>query len=176
MLSTKPPLQKFKEQIEAVFEQSLTSAASLAAEDFWGNWPAIFEGISNDWITVQPDMLFLSKNFPEYGKYNIWKGLAIIAFLVGAILLFIYWQAGVSLLLLGIGIKYYSKHKKVSDGGRFVNSLRKEVIQNPQSKGMAELCSHYIAGTIQLSSDKGEAHWPQYPSNIITGEMELIPI
>jgi len=126
----KPLLPKFKEQLEAICGQSLTSAASLAAEDFWENWSAIFEGISNDWITIQPDMLFLSRNFPEYGKYYIWKGLAMIAFLVGAILLFIYWQVGVSLLLLGSGINYYSKHKKVSDGRRFVKNLRKAEVAN----------------------------------------------
>lgn len=171
----KPLLPKFKEQLGAIFGQSLTSAANLAAEDFWENWSAIFEGISNDWITVQPDMLFLSKNFPEYGRYHIWKGLSLIIFLAGIILLFFYWQAGVCLLILGFGLNYYSKYKRGSDGRRFVKNLRKEVIQNPQSKGMAKLCSNYIVGTIQLSSSKGDAHWPQYPSNIITGEIKLIP-
>lgn len=171
----KPLLPMFKEQLEAIFGQSLTSVANLAAEDFWGNWSAIFEGISNDWITVQPDMLLLSKNFPEYRKYHIWKGLSLITFLAGIILLFFYWQAGVCLLILGFGLNYYSKYKKVSDGRRFVKDLKKEVIQSPQSKGMAKLCSHYIAGAIQLSKGFNQARWPQYPSTVITGMIRFIP-
>jgi len=171
----KPLLTKFKEQLEAIFGQSLTSAANLAAEDFWGNWSAIFEGISNDWIMVQPDMLFLSKNIPEYRKFQIWKGLSLIAFLIGVILLFFFWQIGVCLLILGFGFNYYSKHKRVSDGQRFVKNLRKDVTQNPQSVGMAKLCSHYIAGTIQLSKGIIQAHWPQYPSNVLTGIIRFIP-
>jgi hypothetical protein len=59
MNTQKPPLQKFKEKIEAVFEQSLTSAASLAAEDLWRNWSAIFEEISNNSIIIKTDTLFL---------------------------------------------------------------------------------------------------------------------
>ena len=171
----RPSLANFQEQLEKLFGQSLTAASNLAAEDFWENWSDILEGISNDWIMVRPDMLFLSKNFPEYRKYQIWKGLSIIAFLAGVILLFFYWQAGVCLLILGFGFNYYSKHKKVSDGRRFVKSLRKDVMQNPQSEGMAKLCSHYIAGIIQLSKGFNQAHWPQYPSNVITGMTRFIP-
>ncbi len=171
----KPSLANFQEQLEKLFGQSLTAASNLAAEDFWENWSDILEGISNDWIMVRPDMLFLSKNFPEYRKYQIWKGLSLIALLVGVILLFFYWQAGVCLLILGFGFNYYSKHKKVSDGQRFVKVLRKDVMQNPQSEGMAKLCSHYIAGIIQLSKGFNQAHWPQYPSNVITGMTRFIP-
>lgn len=175
MLSTKPPLQKFKEQIEAVFEQSLTSAASLAAEDLWRNWSAIFEEISNNSIIIKTDTLFLSRNFPEYGKYHIWKGLALISFFAGIVLLFFYWQTGVIIMVIGVCSNFYSRFKKVTAGKKFTEDLRKEIIQNPLSMGMAKLCAYYIAGIIQLSSDKGKAHWPQYPSNVIIGEIEFIP-
>jgi hypothetical protein len=175
MSSQKPSLQKFQEQIEAAFGQPLTSTASLAAEDFWRNWSAFLERISNDSITLNPDMLFLSRNFPEYGRYHIWKGLTITSLLIGAVLLFFYWPVGVILLLLSVGCYFFSKYKKVADGKRFIKGLRKELIQNPLSKGMAKLCAHYIAGTIQLESTDGRAHWPQYPSNVITGKIEFIP-
>lgn len=175
MNTQKPLLQKFKEQIEAVFKQSLTSAASLAAEDFWRNWSVIFEGISNDSIIIKTDMLFLSRNLPEYGKYHIWKGLALISFLAGIVLLFFYWQAGVIIIVVGVCSNFYSKFKKVAAVKKFTEDMRKEIIQNPLSMGMAKLCAHYIAGIIQLSSAKGKAHWPQYPSNVITGEIEFIP-
>lgn len=174
MNSQKPSLQKFQEQIEAVFGQSLTAAASLAAEDFWRNWFAFFDGISNDSIILNPDMLFLSRNFPEYRKYRFWKGLSLIAFLAGIILLFFYWKAGVIMLLLGVGSNFYSKFKKVADGREFIQVLREEVMQNPLSKGMAKLCAHYIAGDIQLASANELAHWPQSPSNVITGGIKFI--
>ncbi len=175
MNAQKPLLQKFKEQIEAVFKQSLTSAASLAAEDFWRNWPVIFEGISNDSIIIKTDMLFLSRNFPEYGKYHIWKGLALISFLAGIVMLFFYWQAGVIIIVVGVCSNFYSKLKKVATVKKFTEDMRKEIIQNPLSMGMAKLCAHYIAGIVQFSSAKCKAHWPQYPSNVITGEIEFIP-
>lgn len=175
MDTQKPSLKTFQEQIEAVVGQPLTPAADLAAEDFWRNWSAIFEGIANDSIILNPDMIFLSRNFPEYGRYHIWKGLALIAFLVGIVLLFFYWPAGVILLLVGVGCNFYSKFKKVADGKKFIEELRKEVIQNLLSKGVAKLCAHYIAGTIQLASANGQAHWPQYPSDVITGDKNFIP-
>lgn len=175
MNTQKPPLQKFKEKIEAVFEQSLTSAASLAAEDLWRNWSAIFEEISNNSIIIKTDTLFLSRNFPEYGKYHIWKGLALISFFAGIVLLFFYWQAGVIIMVIGVCSNFHSRFKKVTAGKKFTEDLRKEIIQNPLSMGMAKLCAHYIAGIIQLSSAKGKAHWRQYPSNVITGEIEFIP-
>jgi len=39
---------------------------------------------------------------------------------------------------------------------------------------MAEVCANYIAGIIALKSIYGSAHWPQYPSCVITGETKFI--
>ncbi len=36
------------------------------------------------------------------------------------------------------------------------------------------ICSHYIAGTIQLASQNGKAHWPAYPSSVFGGEAKFI--
>ena len=42
------------------------------------------------------------------------------------------------------------------------------------SMDMAKICSHYIAGTICLSSLDGQAHWLAYPSNVFGGETKFI--
>lgn len=72
-------------------------------------------------------------------------------------------------MVIGVCSNFYSRFKKVTAGKKFTEDLRKEIIQNPLSMGMAKLCAHYIAGIIQLSSAKRKAHWPQYPSNVIKG-------
>ena len=170
----KPSLQQFQKQIETLFMQSLTSTANLASKDFWENWSKFYEGISKNSIRINVDMLFLSRSFPEYRKYNVWKGLSFIILLVGIILLFFYKQVGIILLIFGVSCYFYSKDRKITDAKKFANGLRKDIMENPFSKGMAKLCAHYIAGIIQLASANQRANWPEYPSNVITGEKSFI--
>lgn len=172
-MSEKPSLQKFKSTLEEIFGQKLTPEAELATDDFFNSWRDLFEGLKNESIRINVDMLFLSKNFPEYGQYKGWKGLSMIIILIGLVLFFFSWKIAVAALVLGIGISFYSKIAKSSAGRKFIDEIKKELNNNP-SMGMAKICTHYIAGTIQLASQYGQAHWPVYPSSVFGGDVRFI--
>lgn len=172
-MSDKPSLQKFKGMLEELFGQSLTPDAELAANDFIDSWNDLIEGFKNDSIRMNVDMLFLSKNFPEYGQYKVWKGVGTIVFLAGIILLFISWKIAIAMIIIGFGFNIYSNKAKSSGGQKFAEKIKQE-INSSASTGMAKICSHYIAGTIQLASQEGQAHWPAYPSSVFGGETKFI--
>lgn len=173
MSEGKPPVQKFQETISEVFGQPLTNQAEEASQDFWNHWNEILHSIDDDSMHINVDMLFLSKNFPEYGRYNVWKGLSIIVLLVGLILFIFSWKIAVATLIVGIGLRFYGNAVKSRGGQRFIEELKSKIIQH-ETKGMAKLCAHYIAGNIQLTSNRGQAHWPAYPSCVFGGEMKFI--
>ena len=175
MTSKKPSLNEFQKQLEALVEESLTPTIKLAAKDFWAHWSEFFKGISNHSIMVKPDMLMLSRNFPQYGKYRFWTRLLWMYFLFGIVLLFFYWQVSVFFFLIGGATHVYGTFKKRVSGRKYIKELREEVINNPQKKGMAKLLIHYVAGTIVLASGRMQAHWPQYPSDVITGTINFLP-
>lgn len=174
MSSIKPSLENFYEQIEKLFQQTLTKPARDAAEDFWNKWQELLDGISNNNIRINVDMLMLFKKFPEHTKYNQWKGFGILTTVVGIVLFFIHLFSGSIVFLLGVGLFYYSRKVKLNDGQTFQEKMKKNVIENANDNGMADLCAQYIAGTIQLVSNINSAHWPQYPSCVVTGENDLI--
>ena len=118
-------------------------------------------------------MLFLCNHFPKYGQYKVWKGLAIIAMLAGLILLFFSWQIAIAVIVIGLGLNLYCNTEKYSSGKKFTEEIKQELNSN-SSMGMAKICSHYIAGTIQLASQDGRAHWPAYTSSVFGGEVKFI--
>ncbi len=174
MSSSKPSLENFNEQIENIFQQSLTKQAKDAAQDFWNKWQELLVGFLTNEIKINVDMLILSKNFPEYAKYNQWKGFGLLSIVLGIVLLFIHFFSGSIAFLIGVALYYYSGLVKQNDGKSFQNKLLNNVKKNANDNGMAELCAQYIAGTIQLASDVNSAHWPQYPSCVITGNNDFI--
>lgn len=176
MSSKKPSLSKFQQQLESVFGQPLTSDARLVSEDFWRNWGEFHKGIFDGSICINVDILSLSRSFPEYGKYKIWGGLSIVCFFVGIIMIFFFWPVGVVLLLGGIGFKQLGKYIRISNGKKFVTGLKKEIIEISELEGMANLCAHYIAGNIQITSKNYSAHWPQFPSSTLNGGEKFIPM
>ncbi len=172
-MSDKPSLHKFKDMLEELFGQSLTPDAELAANDFWDSWEGLIDGFKNGSIQMNVDMLFLSKNFPEYGQYKVWKGFGTIAMLAGLILLFISWKIAIAVIVIGLGLNFYSNTAKTSSGQKFTEEIKQELNSN-SSMGMAKICSYYIAGTIQLALQDGYAHWPAYPSSVFGGEAKFI--
>jgi hypothetical protein len=172
-MSDKPSPQNFKGMLEELFGQSLTPDAELAANDFLHSWDDLIEGFKKDSIQMTVDMLFLSKNFPEYGQYKVWKGFGTIVFLAGLILLFILWKIAIAVIIIGFGLNIYSNTAKSSGGQKFTEEIKQELNSN-SSKCMAKICSHYIAGSIQLESQDGQAHWPAYPSSVFGGETRFI--
>lgn len=172
-MSDKPSLQKFKDMLAELFGQSLTPDAEIAANDFLECWDDLIDGFKKDSIQMNVDMLFLSKNFPEYGQYKVWKGFGTVVFLAGLILLFFSWKIAIAVIIIGFGLNIYSSTAKSSSGRKFAEKIKLELNSN-SSMGMAKICSHYIAGTIQLASQDRQAHWPVYPSCVFGGETKFI--
>jgi hypothetical protein len=174
MEQDKPSLDEFKANIEEIFGQKLTTPAAHAAEDFWNNWSSFSSLISRRSLSAGVDMLMLTHNFPEYKRYNIWRGAGIVIFIIGLVCFFFSWMIGIVVVAFGAGFYYWGGRVMVNDAKNFAEKLMKEATLNPSRGGYAELCAHYIGGTIQLVSASGSAHWPQYPSNVISGERTFI--
>jgi len=172
----RPSIDDFKKNIETLFGQSLTARASEAAEDFWNHWFSFSELIAQRSLTVNVDALQLSQIFPQYNRYHVWKGIGIIAVVLGIILALFFWKFGLVFIVAGIGLRFWGQRLKFNDAKEFAEELMKEATLNPQERGYARLCGNYIAGTIRLVSPSGSAIWPQFPSNAVTGEQSLIQI
>ena len=124
MSEGKPPVQKFQETISEVFGQPLTNQAEKASQDFCDHWNEILSSISDNSMRINVDMLFLSKNFPEHGRYNVWKGLSIIVLVVGLIFFIFSWKFAVATLIVGFVLLFYGNAVKSRGGQRFVEELK----------------------------------------------------
>lgn len=169
-----PSLDEFKVKIETLLGQSLSRPALEATEDFWKHWDSLSLLISRRSLAVHVDALYLSQVFPQYTRYHTWKGAGIIALLLGMISIWFFWQLGTVLVVAGIGLRFWGNRVKYNDAKDFAEEIMKEATLNPSDDGYAKLCVNYIAGTIQLVSPAGIARWPQFPSNVITGEQSYI--
>ena len=174
MPESAPSLDEFKAQIEALFGQPLTKPASDATEDFWEHWSLFSTLIAQRSLDIQVDALRLGMNFPQYKRYHIWKAAGKIAILLGVVSVWFLWQLGVFFIVVGASLHLWGGRVKSDDAKNFSEELMEEVALNASDSGYARLCSHYIAGTIQLVSPIGSAHWPQFPSNVVTGKQTFV--
>lgn len=174
MSESQPTFDAFKGGLEGLFGQPLTAPAEAAAKDFWEHWSSFSAAISSRSLAVHTDALRLGMQFPEYKRYHVWKGAGTVAFIVGIVAVWFFWPAGVAFVIGGIALHMWGGRVKYKDASNFAENLMKEATLNPENGGCAGLCSHYIAGTIQLASPQGSAHWPQYPSNVLTGTQSFI--
>ena len=174
MTESASSLDEFKTKIEAFVGQSLSEPASEAAEDFWEHWSSFSSLIAQRSLAVHVDALRLGMNFPQYKRYHVWKGAGTIALVLGIVSVWFLWQLGAVFIAAGIGLHLWGGRVKFKDAKDFSEELMKEATLNPSESGYARLCTHYIAGTIQLVSPVGSAHWPQHPSNVVTGKRSFI--
>ncbi|MBW1977820.1 MAG: hypothetical protein JRI79_07610 [Deltaproteobacteria bacterium] len=166
----------FKNLLADLFGQPLNQEAEVAAEDFWKNVTVIAEGVSQGNIAINVDILSLSLAFPEYKTYQVWKGLAIFVFLVALPVLFFSWKISLGILVASIIIYSIGNAKRRAAGRRFVSDIQASIAAGDMAKGLGKLCAHYIAGHLQLASVTGRAHWPQIPSDVLTGQRTLIQV
>lgn len=167
------PLDEFKVEIETLFGQPLTKPASDAAEDFWVHWSSFTALTEQRSLALHVDPLALGRNFPQYKRYHVWKGAGKVAILLGIVVIWFLWQLGALLIVVGAGLDLWGGRIKSGDAKKFSEDLMEEAMLEPSS-GYAKVCAHYIAGTIQLVSPICTAHWPQFPSNVVTGEHTFI--
>ena len=174
MAESAPSLDEFKAQIEVLFGQPLTRPASDAAEDFREHWSSLSVLIAHRSLATRVDALALGMNFLQHKRYHIWKGAGKVAVLLGIISIWFLWQLGIFFIVVGAGLHFWGGRVKFNDAKSFSEDLMEEVTLSPSDGGYARLCAHYIAGTIQLASPTGSAHWPQFPSNVVTGKQTFI--
>ena len=167
-------LDSFISQIEQTFGKKLTVPASEAAEDFWNYWEAFTELISSRQLSARVDPLFLTHNFPQYRRYHTWKGGGIVVILAGLGVVWFSWPIGIILLLIGFGLRSYGNRVRFNNAKAFAEEVMEEATLSPSNTGYARLCANYIAGIIELATLQASAHWPQHPSNVVTGEQTLI--
>lgn len=170
MANTKPQFEEVKKQIERTYNQNLKTEAEIAARDFWENWNQLREGLRSGEIKILIDSLFLSRRFPEYGRYQKWRGASISLVVIGIIVAVFRLEIGIPIVIVGILGFPLANYIKQKDGNKFTRELLQKVTREPPTNGMVELCGHYIAGIVALSSENGYSQWPLYPSCVLTGE------
>jgi hypothetical protein len=168
-----PTLQNFKEGIENLFGQALNEPASEAAQDFWNHWTLFTSAIGTRSLSIQVDPFFLGHHFPQYKRYHVWKGSGKVLALLGIIVVWFFWQVGIAILLVGVGLHSVGNGIRFRDAKGFADGLLIEAEANA-TRGYPAICANYIAGIIQLVSPQGSARWPQCPSNSVTGQSSLI--
>jgi len=170
----KPTYEEFKDVLEESFDQKLTSDADVAAKDYWENWDQLRDQLGDGSISVNVDALALGQKLPEYRKHHPIKGLAKVVFVGGIVTLFFNWKIGLGVIGLGIVINIYGSTVQTNTSSDFTADILRNIKDNNLKEGMVTLCSHYIAGTIELSGIQGNAHWPQHPSNVLTGQTGFV--
>lgn len=169
MFEPRPTFDDFKDQLERLFGQVLTSQAQDAATDFWDCWDSFQLEVARRGLSIRVDALRLGMNFPEFKRYHIWKGTGTVLLIVGVVVVWFFWPVGLILLLSGIGSHAIGNWRRFHDAKKFSEELMKQATLHDKEGGFASLCANYITGTIQLATSKGAAHWPQHPSNALTG-------
>ena len=167
-------LEEFTGQIERLFGKSLTPPAIQATADFWNHWAAFTQLISQRQLSAHVDPLFLAHNFPQYSRYHMWKGAGLVSLVLGLLVIWFVWPIGIVLLVSGIALHMFGNRVRFNDARTFAEEVMKEATLNATDAGFARLCAHYITGIIQLVTPAAFAHWPQHPSNVITGNRTFI--
>ena len=171
-----PTFEQFKITVESMMGKSLTYRAIEAIRDFHNYRHSFIELTSRGQLSVQVDSSSLAHNYPQYRRYQIWTGGAFILALIGLVLIFVwfFWQVGLPLLIGTVVMYLVSKRIMNNDAKQYEEELMKDATLNPFDGGFAKLCANYIAGIIHISTPSYSAHWPQHPSNAITGQRTFI--
>jgi len=174
MTNVNTSFDDFKNVLADLFGQPLNQKAEVAAQNFWENISALSDGVSRGSIVVNVDVLALARAFPEYKTYQVWKGLSIIVFLVALPVFIFSWKIALGIVVASVVCHTIGKMQRRVSGQRFVSNLRAAIIAGDVSTGIGNLCAQYIAGNIQLASSLGQAHWPQFPSDVLTGQQNFM--
>lgn len=164
-------LNIFTNKIERLLNQTLTEQAKTASEDFLEFHETIHHQLGKGVIKIVVDPLLLNRSHPQYGKkYYARRGMGIVIFIIGFILLFKSLVLGAGIIVLGLIVMSTAKNM----GKIFINDLKEDMRGLGSQNAMAYIAANYITGVIQLKGPKGSAHWPQYPSSVFTGSNRFI--
>jgi hypothetical protein len=171
-----PTFHQFKITVESALGQSLTYPAVEAVRDFHDSWNSFIELIANGQLSVRVEPFLLARSYPQYQRYQIWTAGGIFLALISLVLIFawFFWQAGLPLLIVAAVMYWVSKRIMHRDVKQFKAELMKNAALKPAAGGFAGLCANYVSGVIHVSTPFYTAHWPQHPSNAITGKRTVI--
>ena len=167
-------LEEFKAVLAELFGQPLNAKAEVAAEDFWGNLSIIEEGVTQGSIAIRVDSSRIARAFPEYRTYQVWKGLAIVLFLIALPVLLFSWQIALCTVLASVLCHTFGNAQRLQSGKMFVSAVVTAIAAGDVKNGTGNLCAQYIAGNVQLESRLGGVHWPRYPSDVLTGQERTV--
>lgn len=171
----KPTSGEFVEKvIKRALGYPLDKQKQSAALDIYKKLDEFQSAIRDKTLTILVDPLFLKQIHPEFGKSYTWKGLSSIVSLIGIVLIFFNLELGIGAILLGIIVGLYGNSVRTKEGRQFTERLVGQVISDPNFDGMVDLTFYYMIGVVGFSSSKGHAHWPQYPSDVFSGDRVFI--
>lgn len=169
---------EFHRRVEDELGLRLTKATAWAAVDIWGNWSAFAQGIAEGWITVDIDKPAFFRKFRHRAGYRTWKEIAPVSLALAAVCSLFSWLLAVAVAVTGTCVCLYARRAQEFETRQFNSNLRHGVAHATDEirhRWMAILAAHYIAGAVELVSEDGRAHWPQVPSDVLTGRTRLVP-
>jgi hypothetical protein len=165
----KPKKEDLIIRLEGKFGK-LIPAAEHCAEDIYENYGSFIDSIISKKITIvaSPNLLASKLPDPKYSKYRIYVGISVLLVVASIITMFFNWKVGIGLIAASFIIKRVSTSLKIKYSLEFSGQIFSKFSNDPD-EGMFDICQYYIAGILQLSSEKGKAHLPLLPSYALTG-------
>lgn len=165
--------EDFREEVYKLYGREINAEIEKAIKDFWDHRDEFVASISDDSITLLTNMNILSKHAPAYRKYHAVGSLGILFLIIGILALIFSYVVGGIIIVIGILLRSISKYIKKRDGDNFIQEFINEVKANGFN-GIPKICTLYISELIRLQGSEGGAHWPQYPSDVFSGSVNLI--
>ncbi len=164
---------EFSSRTAEKFGKPLNQKAVVAVKDVHRFWVDISVGIKQNTLSVALNHASLAHKYREHSRQKL-KSAGIFLAAMGLAGLFIKWPFGVAAIVLGCLVFYAAKKSQDQTSRRFASQLAEDLADPSKTEAMETLASLYISGILTLESDTGKAHWPQYPSDVFTGETRFI--
>jgi len=169
-----PDLDTFIAQVEGALGRSLNQPEKVATEDFRENLNTINSGVTSRSVTLHVDAPVLYERIPGYSPYHRIKDIGDGLIIIAILLAYFFWQVAVILAVIGFSLHKIADQVRDGDVRRFIKQLLNDISQKPFESGLARLCAYYVNGIVLMMSGANSSHWPQYPSNMFTGQRKYI--
>jgi hypothetical protein len=170
----KPTIKEFTDRVESAFGKPLNQKAVVAVRDIYRHWEDLYGGFREKRLQARLNPARFAIRFPDHGARDM-ERLSLLLSVGGLGLLFVYWLDGVVALSLGIAAYAATHRLRKRHLDESLHNLLWKITESSTGEGMAQMAALYIAGILELSSERGKSHWPEYPSGVFTGNTTFIP-